>query len=63
MQISGHIINIRNRGIFDGIIDVAEDRITKITESSEVEDQYILPDFIDAHVHIESSMVVPSEFA
>ena len=28
-----------------------------------VPEQFICPGFIDAHVHIESSMLVPSEFA
>ncbi len=63
MTISGHIIDIRNKAIYDGIVEIENDRIKTITKSDQVEDQYILPGFVDAHVHIESSMVVPSEFA
>ena len=63
MKISGHIIDIRNRRIFDGLIEIEGERIIRISKTEEVEDQYILPGFIDSHVHIESSMVVPSEFA
>ena len=63
MKISGHIIDIRKRTIYDGIVEVEDQRIKRITKATEVEDRYILPGFIDSHVHIESSMVVPSEFA
>ena len=63
MKISGHIVDVRNRRIFDGELNIEKDRITSISEASEVNDQYILPGFIDSHVHIESSMLVPSEFA
>ena len=63
MKISGHIVDVRNRRIFDGELTIEKDRITSIRETPEVEDQYILPGFIDSHVHVESSMLVPSEFA
>jgi len=63
MKLSGHIIDIRNKRIFDGQITVEQKKITSITEMENVTDQYILPGFIDSHVHIESSMLVPSEFA
>ena len=63
MRISGHIIDIENKRIFKGEIEVAHGMIRCITEKTEVDDQYLLPGFIDAHVHIESAMLVPSEFA
>lgn len=63
MKISGHIVDVRNRKIFDGIIHIQGKQIISIEESQEVADQYILPGFVDAHVHVESSMLVPSEFA
>ncbi|MCE7995735.1 MAG: adenine deaminase [Roseivirga sp.] len=63
MKISGHIIDIRNRKFFDGEITIEGDSIVAIAEKQDVDDQYILPGFVDAHVHVESSMVVPSEFA
>jgi adenine deaminase len=63
MKISGHIIDIRAKRIYDGEIIVDEGKITAIREVSQVTDLFILPGFIDAHVHIESSMLVPSEFA
>jgi adenine deaminase len=63
VKISGHIIDIPNRRIFDGEIEVEGEIIRQINKKDNVQDQYILPGFIDAHIHIESSMLVPSEFS
>lgn len=63
MRISGQIVDVRNRRIFKGEVLISGDRIVSITEKDDVDDQFILPGFIDAHVHVESSMLVPSEFA
>ncbi|MTI30443.1 adenine deaminase [Xanthovirga aplysinae] len=62
-QISGNIVDIRSRSIYQGIIHIENGMIKKIEPSDEVDSQYILPGFVDSHVHIESSMLVPSEFA
>lgn len=63
-KISGHIVDILNRHIFDGVVTVSmEGFITSVEPSEDVVDQYILPGFIDSHIHIESSMVTPYEFA
>ncbi|GAA0189150.1 adenine deaminase [Fulvivirga kasyanovii] len=63
MHISGHIIDIENQRIYKGEVVVEDGTITAIHEKDTVDDQYLLPGFIDAHVHVESSMVVPAEFA
>ena len=63
MKISGHIIDIPHQRIYKGEVAVQNGIISQITEKESVDDQYLLPGFIDAHVHIESSMLVPSEFA
>lgn len=61
---SGHIVDIVNRRIFPGTVFVEQGKIAKIVEDKEPKTQnYILPGFIDSHVHVESSMLVPSEFA
>lgn len=63
MQIKANLIDIVNRNIYPAQIVVEEGRIKSITTIDEKLDSYILPGFIDAHVHIESSLLVPSEFA
>lgn len=65
MKISGNIVDIKGKRIYAGTVHVQYGRIDRIEETGpeQAGDRYILPGFIDAHVHIESSMVVPSEFA
>ena len=62
-KFSGRIIDILNKRTYAGSVVVENDRILSVTEDSNDNPQYILPGFVDAHVHIESSMLVPSEFA
>lgn len=64
--IHGNIVNIFNRSVFAGTVTVQDRKIKEVVQSSDAEDPalpYIMPGFIDSHVHIESSMLVPSEFA
>ncbi|MEO8515234.1 MAG: amidohydrolase family protein, partial [Flavobacterium sp.] len=63
MQIQGQIVDIDNKRIYSGEITVENGKITSIVEQNHDVKNYILPGFIDAHIHIESSMLVPSEFA
>lgn len=63
MKVRGQIISIENRRIFKGQITIVDGKISAIEEMDHDETRYILPGFIDAHIHIESSMLVPSEFA
>lgn len=63
MKLKGNIINIHKKTIFKGEITIEKNKITAIEEKDCKENHYILPGFIDAHIHIESSMLVPSEFA
>jgi len=62
-EICVNIIDIHNRRIFKGCISIIDGIIASITECENDSDQFILPGFVDAHVHIESSMLIPSEFA
>ncbi len=63
MQIQGQVVDIENRRIFAGEITVENGKIISIIEKNHSVNTFILPGFIDAHIHIESSMLVPSEFA
>lgn len=63
MTILGNIVDIPNRRIFKGEIQVYNGRIRSIEEKPHNVETFILPGFVDAHIHIESSMLVPSEFA
>ncbi len=63
MQIQGQIVDIQNRRIFAGEITVENGKIISIIEKKHEVKSYIMPGFIDSHIHIESSMLVPSEFA
>ncbi len=61
--ISGHIVDVVHERIFSGTIEVENGLIKSIKEEDVNTNQYIIPGFIDAHIHIESSMLIPSEFA
>ncbi|MBQ8957156.1 MAG: adenine deaminase [Bacteroidales bacterium] len=61
--IGGQIVDLVNSRIFSGVVVVEDGKITKIEQQPVGNTQYIMPGFVDAHVHIESSMLVPSEFA
>src|SRR6187431_365522 len=63
MQIQGQIVDIQNRRIYAGEIAVENGKIISLIEKDHNVQHYIMPGFIDAHIHIESSMLVPSEFA
>lgn len=61
--ITGKIVDIVKREIFNGAVHIENGKIKSIEPQDNVEDQFIIPGFIDAHVHVESSMLIPSEFA
>lgn len=66
MQILGNLVDILQREIYPAEITVDKGIIKSVKRSQKASKSalpYIIPGFIDAHVHIESSMLVPSEFA
>ena len=64
MLLRGQIIDIPNQRIFPGAIEITDGKIAAVREDNTVtEPGYLCPGFIDAHVHIESSMLTPPEFA
>ena len=64
-KVSGNIVDILQEEIFYGEITVEGGRISSLDKKGEAyrSAHYILPGFIDSHVHVESSMLIPSEFA
>jgi len=63
MNIRGNWVDIVSRKIRHVEIEIQEGRIARIQPLEGQGKRFILPGFVDAHVHIESSMLVPSEFA
>src|SRR5580698_7524880 len=78
MQIIGQLVDILQRNIYPGVVTIEAGRIQSITPLNTAttadaaepapillpdDTPYILPGFIDAHVHIESSLLIPAEFA
>lgn len=62
--LSGMIVDVIHRKIFPGTIAVKNGKIESVIEDTKAPtNRFIMPGFIDAHVHVESSMLIPSEFA
>jgi adenine deaminase len=61
--ISGQLIDLFQRRIYPASVEVKDGIIASVSEVVEASAEYILPGFTDSHVHIESSMLVPTEFA
>ena len=61
--VQGKIVDPVSRKIFDGEIIIKKGKISEIRKMDSAPEQYIMPGLIDSHIHIESSMLVPSEFA
>ncbi len=57
-KISGNIVDLSQKTIFPGTVSVEEGYIKEITrESGQHYEEYILPGFVDAHIHIEISLL------
>jgi len=64
-SITANIVDLHQRKIFYGTVVVADSCITSISAAGEEKSgaSYLMPGFIDAHIHIESSMLTPPAFA
>ena len=62
-KISGHIVDVVASRIFRGTIFIDNGKIKDIIEDDNDNSQIIMPGFVDSHVHVESSLLVPTEFA
>jgi adenine deaminase len=63
MLFRANIVDIKNRDIYPAEIETQQKKIISIKKIDKKLDTYILPGFIDAHIHIESSMLPPTHFA
>lgn len=63
MLLKTHYVDLAQRAIFPAEIAIQDQKIVRITPIDEPVQGYMIPGFVDAHVHVESSMLVPSEFA
>lgn len=61
--VTGQLVDLANREIYPAKVTVHGGKIANITRLPEAPDRYLMPGFIDSHVHIESSMLVPASFA
>ncbi len=61
--VSGNLVDVLHSRIYQGTLTISNGRIVDIKEKDDVCDTYIIPGLVDAHIHIESSMLTPSEFA
>ena len=63
MKVSGNLVDIHKRKIFPAMINIDTGRIKKIEKINSGGTGFIIPGLIDAHIHIESTMVTPGSFA
>ncbi len=61
--IEGFIVDVLQKKIFPGRVTIKNGSIISITPEKEVPNQYLMPGLVDAHVHVESSMLTPGSFA
>lgn len=62
-SLSGNIVDLHNETTFPGTVFIQKGVIVNIERDDARYDHYIIPGFIDSHVHIESSMLTPAGFA
>ena len=63
-ELAANVVDVVAGRVFPGTVAVADGRVVAVRElPGQSFDRYVLPGFVDAHVHVESSMMVPSEFA
>ncbi|HEV7229960.1 MAG TPA: amidohydrolase family protein, partial [Bacteroidia bacterium] len=62
-SLKANLVDLESKTIYPAEISVSNGRIASVKRIDEKPEQYILPGFVDSHVHVESSMLVPSEFA
>jgi len=62
-KISGNIVDVMQSEIYPGILVISDGRIIDIVREETGDDTYLMPGLVDAHIHIESTMLPPAEFS
>lgn len=62
-RVQGRLVDVVNKQVFPATLEIRNGKISAIIPGGEEEGPYLIPGLVDAHVHIESSMLLPSEFA
>ena len=62
-EMHGQVIDIQGRRTYPARVVVSSGNIAEIEPLAQAPDVFILPGFVDAHVHIESSLLTPCQFA
>jgi len=61
--VKGVVYDPISKGIIPGRIVIVAGRIDRIEPDENITSPIILPGFVDSHIHIESSMLIPTEFS
>jgi adenine deaminase len=62
-EVRGNVVDVVARRIYPATVKVADGRVAEVVEDGGEYGAYVAPGFVDSHVHVESSMLTPSEFA
>lgn len=63
-SLSGNIVDLIKETIYKGTVHIENGFVKSVVKDDSIKENiYILPGLIDSHIHIESSMLIPSEFA
>ncbi|OGG31665.1 adenine deaminase [Candidatus Gottesmanbacteria bacterium RIFCSPLOWO2_02_FULL_40_10] len=62
-EIAGNLVDIHKEAVYPARLTIEDNKITDIKKQKRVSKKFIFPGFVDAHIHIESSMIPPCEFA
>lgn len=63
MMYKANLVDVTNRDIYPAEIKISDGKIISIEKISEKVDNYIIPAFVDSHIHVESTMLTPYEYS
>jgi len=63
MKVSGQLVDIHTRNIYPAVLSILAGKILNVEKVQKAPEVFIIPGLIDAHIHIESSMITPGAFS